>query len=115
MVHYLLVFCALPPRIRYLVVSQSFASKTDKVEPWYKVDYSMRKIDAKLIDKWSKLSPVDSLHLPSRNEFIPTNFDLVQPPENAPAVPVIIKVSYAKTCIMQSAMVLVYRLRGLSI
>ena len=83
---------------RYVLVSQTFAGKTDKVEPWYKVDYSIKKIDPKLIDHWSKLSPVDALHLPSKNEFIPTNFDLVQPAENAPKVPVIIKVSYNETC-----------------
>ena len=76
-----------------MVVSQAFAGKTDKVEPWYKVDYSIRKIDPELIERWSKLSPVDALHLPSKNEFIPTNFDLIPPPENAPSVPVIIKVS----------------------
>ena len=52
----------------------------------------MEKIDPELIKKWSQIEPSDAVFLPTKNEFIPDNFDLVPPPESPMDVPVIIKV-----------------------
>lgn len=81
-----------PQYLRIGVVSQKFEGKTTLKEPWYGSDYNMRKIDPKLVEFWSTVEPIEDLHLPTPNEFIPTNFDILPMGENPPKVPVLVQV-----------------------
>ncbi|XP_019186427.1 PREDICTED: insulin-degrading enzyme-like 1, peroxisomal [Ipomoea nil] len=49
---------------------------TDTSEPWYGTAYSLEKIDGSLIQKWMDEAPVEDLHLPAPNVFIPTDLSL---------------------------------------
>ena len=85
-------FTAIPHN-RLTVINKKFEGKTDSVEPWYGSNYSKVKLDPELIKKWEDATICDALHLPARNDFIPTNFDLHPLPDNPPKRPQKIKVS----------------------
>nr|GMD41758.1 insulin-degrading enzyme-like 1, peroxisomal [Ipomoea batatas] len=53
-----------------------FQGHTDTSEPWYGTAYSLEKIDGSLIQKWMDQAPVEDLHLPAPNVFIPTDLSL---------------------------------------
>jgi len=75
------------------VVNKKFEGKLDRVEPWYGSNYSVAKLDPTLLKRWEDASICDALHLPTRNDFIPTNFNLHPLPENPPKKPQKIKVN----------------------
>lgn len=82
-----------PKFLRFGVLSQKFEGKTDRVEPWYGSAFSVRKIDAGLIEMWSSVETIPELFLPKPNEFIPTDFSVVSKPKGEmPKLPVLIKV-----------------------
>ncbi len=73
-----LVLDRLDPRyVRVGVASQCYDGQTSCTEPWYNSQYNVKKIGPASIDLWSAASPIEELHLPAINEFIPTDFDLV--------------------------------------
>ena len=75
------------------MVGQQFSGKTDQTEKWYSTQFSVRNITPETISQWTNVSDSDDqLHLPAVNEFIPTNFDLLTPPEGAPPRPVLVQV-----------------------
>ena len=74
------------------MVGQRFSGKTDETEKWYGTQFSHRKISPEIISQWENVAHSDQLHLPAVNEFIPTNFDLLTPPEGAPIHPVLVLV-----------------------
>ena len=59
-------------------------------EPWFKMPYVGAPLPPSLLDQWAAAAPSADLLLPARNEFLPSDFDLVSPPaaagEDAPAV-----------------------------
>lgn len=75
------------------LISKRFEGKTELVEPWYGGQYNFKKMDTQLIEKWSSVAPIEELHLPAVNEFIPTNFDILHRAEDSPKVPVLIQVA----------------------
>ena len=82
-----------PATSRVVVIGQKFKGKTTLKEPWYGSEYSIRKIEPDLIEKWSEVELNDKFYLPAPNEFIPTDFNLIPPPpKDAPKVPVLIQV-----------------------
>lgn len=84
----------LPRLVRVGVKSQRYEGKTTCVEPWYGSHYNVRKIDQSLIALWEGVAPIDELHLPAVNEFIPTDFDLVPlDKDKASKIPKLILVS----------------------
>lgn len=78
---------------RLTIVNKKFEGVTKEVEPWYGSCYSVTKLDPILVETWKNIQPCSELHLPARNDFIPTNFDLYALPDNPPRRPLMIKVS----------------------
>uniref|UniRef100_A0A0B7AYG5 Insulin-degrading enzyme n=2 Tax=Arion vulgaris TaxID=1028688 RepID=A0A0B7AYG5_9EUPU len=67
----------LPCNMRVTVVSKKFEGQTDKTEKWYGTQYKVNKFREDQKKKWSECSLNTNLRLPAKNEFIPTNFELV--------------------------------------
>lgn len=80
-----------PENVRAAVVAKRFQPLADQRERWYGTQYKLEKIPQSVIDRWSDHSLCNELHLPERNEFIPTNFELFPREENPNAYPVIIQ------------------------
>ena len=79
---------------RLTVVSQKYPGDWNQREKWYGTEYRIERFDADFADalekasKKSKLDRIPDLHLPHRNEFVPTNLVVekkeVQTPATAP-------------------------------
>uniref|UniRef100_A0A1B6DGR0 Peptidase M16 C-terminal domain-containing protein n=1 Tax=Clastoptera arizonana TaxID=38151 RepID=A0A1B6DGR0_9HEMI len=80
-----------PDNVRVAVVGKQFENITDQAELWYGTKYKAEKIPQETIQNWKDGSLYEDLHLPSKNEFIPSNFDLLPPEENPNPFPDIIK------------------------
>ena len=80
-----------PRNARVAIVGQKFTGTTDRKEKWYGTDYSMTKIPEETLRKWENAGLHESLRLPDKNEFIPTNFELFPRDENPAINPVIIR------------------------
>lgn len=60
-------------------VSQTYTERADSSEEWYAVPYHTEKHCAEQESLWtSENGENEELQLPSRNEFIPHDFDLVE-------------------------------------
>ncbi|CAB4282047.1 unnamed protein product [Prunus armeniaca] len=77
LIEYVLGFFT-PENIRVDVVSKSSIKSEDfKCEPWFGSKYTEEDISPSLMDLWKDPSEIDvSLHLPSKNEFIPCDFSI---------------------------------------
>uniref|UniRef100_A0A5B7A3B8 Putative nardilysin isoform X1 n=1 Tax=Davidia involucrata TaxID=16924 RepID=A0A5B7A3B8_DAVIN len=75
MIKYVLGFFT-PENMRIDVVSKSFNESQDvQCEPWFESRYTEEDISPSLMELWRDPSEIDmSLHLPSKNEFIPSDF-----------------------------------------
>jgi len=69
----------LPDFFRITILAKENESKVDKVEEYYRIKYSVEKIDSELIQKWKNCSLHEELRLPLKNEFIPSVFELKTP------------------------------------
>jgi insulysin len=67
----------VPENVYITVVGQRFSLVADQTEPWYGTKYVTEKISTDKIKSWSESKKHERLHLPTRNEFIPTDFELV--------------------------------------
>ncbi|XP_038070879.1 insulin-degrading enzyme-like [Patiria miniata] len=65
-----------PENIRVGVISKSFEGQTDSVEKWYKTEYKIEHIPEDKIKAWKEAGFHEKFHLPQKNEFIATNFDI---------------------------------------
>ncbi|PON37676.1 S-ribosylhomocysteinase (LuxS) [Parasponia andersonii] len=66
-----------PENMRVDVVSKSFNSEGCQFEPWFGSRYIEEDISSSLMDTWRDPPKIDvSLHLPSKNEFIPSDFSI---------------------------------------
>nr|CAB3255240.1 insulin-degrading enzyme [Phallusia mammillata] len=81
----------VPENMRMTVVSKTFEGKTDQTEQWYGTNYKVTRISNENLQKWKNCEKNEKFHLPDRNEFIPTNFDILPLPSQSPKVPQIIK------------------------
>ncbi|XP_071090018.1 insulin-degrading enzyme-like [Haliotis cracherodii] len=80
----------VPENMKCIIIAQKFKGTTDKKEKWYGTDYMESSIPPEMIRKWSDCGLHDNLRLPQRNEFIPTNFDIVtREPESSSAPDII--------------------------
>jgi secreted Zn-dependent insulinase-like peptidase len=62
-------------------MSEPQQAKLDRVEPWFGTKFRRTPFAADKLALWSDCSRSDpAFHLPKPNEFVPTNFDLVQHP-----------------------------------
>jgi nardilysin len=66
-----------PQNMRIDVVSKSIKSEEFQQEPWFGSSYIEEDVPLSLMESWSNPSEVDnSLHLPSKNQFIPCDFSI---------------------------------------
>ncbi|KAG2260215.1 hypothetical protein Bca52824_079509 [Brassica carinata] len=66
-----------PKNMRIDVVSKSIKSEEFQTEPWFGSRFIEEDVPSSLMEIWSNPSEVDnSLHLPSKNQFIPYDFSL---------------------------------------
>ncbi|KAJ4866861.1 Insulinase (Peptidase family M16) family protein [Raphanus sativus] len=67
----------IPKNMRIDVVSKSIKSEEFQTEPWFGSHYIEEVVPLALMETWSNPSEVDkSLHLPSENQFIPSDFSI---------------------------------------
>ncbi|MCL7024740.1 hypothetical protein MKW94_013598 [Papaver nudicaule] len=71
-----------PENMRVDILSKSFdlQSKDIKCEPWFESKYIEEDISPSLLELWRESPQIDpSLHIPLRNEFIPSDFSIRSP------------------------------------
>jgi insulysin len=83
-----------PDNFKLLIVSQDFPGGWDKKEKWYGTEYKYEKIPADTLEEFKRASLCTSkdrlaeLHLPHKNEFIPTKLEVekkdIKDPAKAP-------------------------------
>jgi insulysin len=66
----------VPEKIRVHIVAKAFEKDANSVEHWYETKYKKEKIPKELIDRWNNTGFNDAFHLPEKNEFIPSKFDI---------------------------------------
>uniref|UniRef100_UPI00398EDA0B insulin-degrading enzyme isoform X1 n=2 Tax=Pristiophorus japonicus TaxID=55135 RepID=UPI00398EDA0B len=81
----------IPETVRVAVVSKSFEGQTDKTEKWYGTQYKQEAIGADVIQKWQNADLNGKFKLPVKNEFIPTNFEILPLENDALPFPSLIK------------------------
>ncbi|KAL1396625.1 hypothetical protein pipiens_010394 [Culex pipiens pipiens] len=79
-----------PQNARITVVGQKCESVTNQEEEWYGTKYSSEAIPKNVLEEWAKPDLNANLHLPERNPFIPTDFELVPVDADIQSTPVII-------------------------
>ncbi|XP_025418538.1 insulin-degrading enzyme-like isoform X2 [Sipha flava] len=79
-----------PDNLRYTVVSKTFENQTDTIDKYYGTPYKISKISLETLDEWKKDDLCEDLKMPSKNEFIATDFTLVPIDKNEPSHPHII-------------------------
>ncbi|CAN1266237.1 At1g06900 [Linum perenne] len=67
-----------PENMRIDVVSKSFTNLEGfQLEPWFGARYTEEQIPLSVMESWSNPSEIDSsLHLPLKNDFIPSDFSI---------------------------------------
>ncbi|XP_064605323.1 nardilysin-like [Liolophura sinensis] len=69
-----------PRNANIMILSKSFEDKDicNKTEKWYKTKYSVSDINPYWLKSWNNPENNPNLHLPGRNEFIATDFQLLK-------------------------------------
>uniref|UniRef100_A0A8C5V742 Insulin-degrading enzyme n=1 Tax=Microcebus murinus TaxID=30608 RepID=A0A8C5V742_MICMU len=80
-----------PENVRVAIVSKSFEGKTDRTEEWYGTQYKQEAIPDEVIKKWQNADLNGKFKLPTKNEFIPTNFEILSLEKEATPYPALIK------------------------
>lgn len=65
-----------PQNLLIMISDRSFEDENNLREHWYGTSYNVNDIEPALLDQWANAVPPSDLHLPNRNPFIPTDFDL---------------------------------------
>lgn len=66
----------VPDNFRVNLTSQSFQGTLDHKEKWYGTEYSVTDISSELLEKLRNVDSNPELHIPSKNEFIATDFEV---------------------------------------
>ncbi|KAJ8100603.1 Metalloenzyme, LuxS/M16 peptidase-like protein [Lipomyces tetrasporus] len=74
-----------PDTFRCMLVSQDYPGGWDQKEQWYGTEYKIESISQSLLARIRKAPLSDHLHLPAKNEFIATNFDVDKKEVESPA------------------------------
>ncbi|KFQ81962.1 Insulin-degrading enzyme, partial [Phoenicopterus ruber ruber] len=77
-----------PENVRVAIVSKSFEGKTDQTEDWYGTQYKQEAISD---EKWQNADLNGKFKLPMKNEFIPTNFEILPLEKDATQYPALVK------------------------
>uniref|UniRef100_A0A7M4F945 Insulin-degrading enzyme n=1 Tax=Crocodylus porosus TaxID=8502 RepID=A0A7M4F945_CROPO len=80
-----------PENVRVAIVSKSFEGKTDRTEQWYGTQYKQEAVSDEVIKKWQNADLNGKFKLPMKNEFIPTNFEILPLEKDAAPYPALIK------------------------
>ncbi|KAM3666580.1 insulin-degrading enzyme isoform X2 [Ammospiza nelsoni] len=80
-----------PENVRVAIVSKSFEGKTDRTEEWYGTQYKQEAISDEVIKKWQNADLNGKFKLPMKNEFIPTNFEILPLEKDATQYPALVK------------------------
>ncbi|KAG1681085.1 Insulin-degrading enzyme [Nymphon striatum] len=88
------------------VSGKKFESVADQSEKWYGTKYKVEEIKNELIDSWKIESFNEKFKLPGKNDFIPTEFDLVEREKVpfvilAPGLPILTNTSMSKVWFKQ--------------
>lgn len=81
-----------PDNFRIILVSQHFPGGWDQTEKWYGTEYKYEKIPEDFLSSVKEaynMSPdnrIPELHLPHKNEFVPTKFDVEKKEVKEPAI-----------------------------
>ncbi|XP_019186724.1 PREDICTED: insulin-degrading enzyme-like 1, peroxisomal [Ipomoea nil] len=81
-----------PYNVRIFWISPKFEGHTNCTEPWYGTAYSTEKITGSTIEQWMKNAPLEDLHLPVPNLFIPDNLSLKTIPDKM-STPILLRKS----------------------
>ncbi|KAK6178603.1 hypothetical protein SNE40_013354 [Patella caerulea] len=81
----------IPENMRILVIAKNFEKEVNQKEKWYGTEYQLEKLKEEQLMRWRTCGLHSNLRLPDKNEFIPTQFDLVPTDPEAPAFPELIK------------------------
>uniref|UniRef100_A0A0E0LME8 Uncharacterized protein n=1 Tax=Oryza punctata TaxID=4537 RepID=A0A0E0LME8_ORYPU len=65
-----------PDNVRIFWESKKFEGQTNLTEPWYGTSYSLEAVPPSIIQKWVEKAPVEDLHMPKPNIFIPSDLSL---------------------------------------
>jgi insulysin len=79
-----------PDNSRFTVVSKTFEMQTDSVDKYYGTLYKINKIPTDILNEWEINDLCEDLKMPSKNEFIATDFSLVPIHKDEPDYPQII-------------------------
>lgn len=80
-----------PERMRAIVVSKKFEGKTNSKEQWYGTDFIVEDFPGSKIEMWENCGESENLTLPEKNDFIPTDFELVTRETDPASLPEMIK------------------------
>eukprot|EP00752_Nemacystus_decipiens_P012492 g11064.t1 len=83
----------VPGNMLLLVETRDFKGKTDKVEPFYRTDYTCEALPGDLVQSWEACGRGKDLCLPEPNSIIATDFTLRPAPaqEGNPTPPVLLR------------------------
>ncbi|XP_071653513.1 insulin-degrading enzyme-like isoform X2 [Temnothorax longispinosus] len=76
----------MPENIKIYVASKTYEDTVDKIEEWFDIKYKKEKIPKETIKKWRCVGHSTAMKLPSKNDFIPIQFDIKE--ENVEKFPV---------------------------
>ncbi|XP_066956310.1 insulin-degrading enzyme [Macrobrachium rosenbergii] len=79
--------CLTPSNIRIAVVGKVLADKVTEKEKWYGTEYKMDSLCKEQLDLWESAGSNDLLHLPNKNEFVPSSFDLLKEDKGVSSLP----------------------------
>lgn len=79
-----------PQNARITIVGQKCEDKANQEEVWYGTKYSSEKIPNSVLQRWNETDLNKNLHLPDRNPFIATDFELLPVDPDVQSIPVII-------------------------
>ncbi|XP_006657864.2 insulin-degrading enzyme-like 1, peroxisomal isoform X1 [Oryza brachyantha] len=65
-----------PDNVRIFWESKKFEGQTNLTEPWYGTSYSVEAVPPSIIQKWVEKAPMEDLHMPKPNMFIPSDLSL---------------------------------------
>ncbi|EEE67441.1 insulin-degrading enzyme-like 1, peroxisomal [Oryza sativa Japonica Group] len=65
-----------PDNVRIFWESKKFEGQTNLTEPWYGTSYSVEAVTPSIIQKWVNMAPMEDLHIPKPNIFIPSDLSL---------------------------------------
>ncbi|KAM3963851.1 nardilysin [Aphomia sociella] len=76
-----LLDCMRPELVNIMILSNKHSTpiQYDAKEQWFGSEYKRQEIPENWLQRWMKVEPYPQFHLPNKNIYITTNFDLIPP------------------------------------